>query len=147
MCKVKFIDPSMGYRSLADMRRVNIEDKDLFIGYITDRLGILSDSYVVHPIDEFIITYIIIDGKASGDRSIVNPQVYEVNVHNYNNYVLPETMNISDYGKIILENDVIENNQLFHRVVVINNKHTFIIDVYTLENGLIKHVEIGRAHV
>ena len=44
ICKVEFKDPSLGYKSLANMRKVNIDDKDLFIDYLSKRLGILSDS-------------------------------------------------------------------------------------------------------
>ena len=47
MVKVQFKDSTVGYRSLANMRKVNFGDKNLFIDYIINRLDVLSEAYKV----------------------------------------------------------------------------------------------------
>lgn len=44
MCKVLFTDPHMGYRTLGHLRKVNFSDKDLFINYLQERLGLITDA-------------------------------------------------------------------------------------------------------
>ena len=65
MCKVQFSDETTGYRTLGHLRKVNFEDKDLFIDYLTQRLSILSDSYMTLPISNIIFSYIIKEGKCT----------------------------------------------------------------------------------
>jgi len=61
-CKVNFSDNDQGYKSLTYFRKVNYGDKELFYDYLLQRLSILSDSYVTHPICQIIFSYIIKDG-------------------------------------------------------------------------------------
>jgi hypothetical protein len=49
LCKVNFADEELGYRTLAHLRKVNFNDKELFIDYLTQRLSILNESYMVQP--------------------------------------------------------------------------------------------------
>ena len=37
ICKVMFTETTLGYKTLADMRRVNFTDKALFAEYLVDR--------------------------------------------------------------------------------------------------------------
>jgi hypothetical protein len=74
MCKVEFNNPELGWlrpRTLGQLRRVNLADKELFIDYITERLGALTESYVTHPISKITFTYIIKDGLANEDRKLL----------------------------------------------------------------------------
>jgi hypothetical protein len=48
LCKVQFNDENMGYRTLGDLVKVNFEDKELFIDYLSRRLSIFNESYMVH---------------------------------------------------------------------------------------------------
>ena len=66
LVKVQFIDG--GYKTLADMRKVNVNDKDLLIHYLSNRLGLFVDSYKVTPISQIIFTYIVRDGLANDER-------------------------------------------------------------------------------
>src|SRR3978361_187346 len=59
MCKVEFKEAELGYRTLGDLRRVNFEDKELFVEYLVNRLGLLNESYTTHPISKITFTYII----------------------------------------------------------------------------------------
>lgn len=43
LCKVQFINKE--HRTLAEMRKVNYGDKDIFINFLISRLGILNDNY------------------------------------------------------------------------------------------------------
>lgn len=45
MVKVEFMDPTLGYRTLANLRIVNFSDKKLFTEYLVSRLSFLTDSY------------------------------------------------------------------------------------------------------
>jgi hypothetical protein len=71
MCKVEFESSDMGHRSLGHLRRVNFDDKELFIEYLTQRLGILTDSYVSNSISNLTFTYIIKKGLAEGNRTML----------------------------------------------------------------------------
>src|ERR1700733_1128684 len=39
MCKVHYSEVELGYRTLGHLRRVNFTDKELFINYLSERLG------------------------------------------------------------------------------------------------------------
>ena len=106
MVKVEFNDDSVGYRTLADLRKVNFTDKDVFTAYLTDRLGILSDTYHVEPIKNIIFSYIVKDGLATGDRLLLQQAEYKVSLHKFNNMLLPLTMIPSEYGEILVQNVV-----------------------------------------
>lgn len=139
MVKVEFTDDSVGYRTLADLRKVNFNDKDVFTAYLTDRLGILSDTYHVHPIKNIIFSYIVKDGIASGDRLLMQQSEYSVSVHKFNNFLIPLTMIPSEYGEVLVQNIVGDIN----RVVVKNGGNMFAIDVST--DGLTNNVTISGA--
>ena len=81
MCKVQFTDSDFNdneFRSIADLRKVNFKDKELFIQYLLDRIGILSDSYTVSPIKKIVFSYVVKDGLADDTRMLLHPEVYEV---------------------------------------------------------------------
>lgn len=64
LCKVEFNDS--GYKTLGELRRVNFDDKDLFIEYLIQRLGHITESYGgAHSISKITFTYIIKDGEVS----------------------------------------------------------------------------------
>src|SRR5882762_168543 len=62
MCKVHFNDSELGYRSLGHLLKVNYSDKDLFHEYLTERLGVLTDSYITQPISEITFSYLMREG-------------------------------------------------------------------------------------
>jgi DNA polymerase type B, organellar and viral len=136
MCKVEFKDSSLGYRSLAHLRKVNFSDKDLFIDYLLERLGILNESYTVHPISKITFTYIIKSGLATGDRSLMqDTNDTSTFTHNFNNLNLPISMNPEDYGTIISDSFVQTKGDSFHRFIVENNSRIYQID-RTLDNNI-----------
>lgn len=136
MIKVEFKDDSMGYRTLADLRKVNLSDLNAFILYITDRLGILSDSYKDNPVKNIIFTYLVKDGLAEGDRMLLQQAEYKVSVHKFNNMLLPLTMIPSEYGEVLMSDS--------NRVIVRNSMNDiFIIDISA--DGLINNVSISGA--
>ena len=102
MCKVEFTDEDMGYRTLAHLRRVNFEDKELFISYLTERLGILNDAYTTLPICKIVFSYIINDGLASDEDRMLLQDISdkELTSHRFNNMELPISMDPSEYGLI-----------------------------------------------
>lgn len=58
---------------------------DLFIQYLLDRLGILSDSYNIKTCTCITFTYVVKEGLADDDRQLISNSEYTVNTHNYNN--------------------------------------------------------------
>lgn len=101
MCKVNFSDESLGYRTLGHLRKVNFNDKELFIDYLTKRLSVLNDSYVTAPICQITFSYIIKEGLCTdSNRTLFNDDLKDKSptTHNFNNMVLPSTMNPNDYG-------------------------------------------------
>lgn len=61
MCKIHFKESSLGYRTLGKLRSVNFTDMELFLSYLSERIGVLSDSYTVEPLNKISFTYIIKD--------------------------------------------------------------------------------------
>jgi hypothetical protein len=55
------------------------------------------------PFSEIIFTYIIKDGLADDDRSLLSEQETHVFTHSYNNMQLPLTMEPSEYGRVFVE--------------------------------------------
>lgn len=61
LCKVKYSVASgpteieSGYKTLGPLRRVEFKDLELFSNYLSDRLGILIDSYNSNTISEIIL--------------------------------------------------------------------------------------------
>ena len=72
LCKIKYSDDKGGYKTIGPLRNVNYKDKDLFIEYLTERLGLLIDSYEPLNVSDLIFTYIIKNGKViESDRSFL----------------------------------------------------------------------------
>jgi DNA polymerase type B, organellar and viral len=133
MCKVEFTDPTLGFRSLAELRKVNFSDRKLFIEYLVSSLSYLNESYKVNAISKITFSYIVKDGVASGDRMLLQNVQYEVSVHKYNNIQLPLTMDISKYGEIIGTLNIEKGI----KYTVLNNNSIFIIDVTETQNTVI----------
>jgi hypothetical protein len=74
LCKVKYSEDSVeNYKTLGPLRRVEFKDLELFINYLTSRLGILTDSYSSNSISEITFTYLIKDGEVlPQDRLLLN---------------------------------------------------------------------------
>ena len=142
LCKVQYSDTNdelaKSYKTLGPLRRVEYKDKELFIEYLTERLGILIDSYNSHSISKLVFTYIVKEGKIStNDRLLLQDLTDKsLSFHNFNKIKLPISMNPSDYGKILTK-EVINN---ITRYITTVNKRIFQIDV-SLDN-LINHVSI-----
>lgn len=101
LCKAEFNDSELGYRTLGDLRRANFTDKDLFIEYLTHRLGLLTESYVSHPITRITFSYVIKDGLATDSRRLLQDLSDKGSTtHKFNKIVLPVTMNPEEYGEI-----------------------------------------------
>ena len=62
------------------MRKVNAEDKELFIEYLSKRLGILSESYKITPVKSIIFTYIIKEGLADGERRLLSLSADDIEI-------------------------------------------------------------------
>ena len=132
MIKVEFKDDSMGYRTLADLRKVNFDDLDIFTAYINDRLGILSDSYKDNPVKNIIFTYLVKDGLAEGDRMLMQRTEYKVSSHKFNNMLLPLTMIPSEYGEVLMSDS--------KRVIIKNSMNDFFnIDISIDNTGATVH--------
>lgn len=63
LSRIKFADTDQGFRTLGHLVKVNFADKELFLDYLSERLTILNDSYVTHPICLMSFSYIIKLGK------------------------------------------------------------------------------------
>lgn len=100
--KVQFADESMGYKTIGHLRKVNFIDKDRYIKYIVERLGILNESYSVSTVSNVIFSYIVKEGQATGNRALLSDlSNKELKCHRFNNMTLPVTMNPEEYGKVL----------------------------------------------
>jgi hypothetical protein len=137
MCKVQFTDEATGYRTLGNLRKVNFEDKELFIEYLTQRLSILSDSYVTLPISNIIFSYIIKEGQTTENRALLQDLTDRPNTnHSFNNMVLPISMNVEDYGNLLASTQF----ETFTRYIVTSGSRIYKIEVSL--DGLINNVTI-----
>ena len=140
LVKVEFTD-DQGYRTLWHLRRVNFEDRDQFIDYLVERLGVLNDSYTSISVNKITFTYIIRDGLATGTKSLLlNLEDRVATTHRFNNMNLPVTMISSEYGDILSKNTI----GSFTRYIVTNIKRTFKIDV-SLDNLVNNVTLIGQS--
>lgn len=150
VCKVKFADTptsssDYGYRTLAHLVKVNYEDKLAFLEYLSERLSILSDSYVTVPISKVSFSYLIKPGKCADEdrRLLQNVNISkEFNSHFFNNMNLPITMYPEKYGEIRLSNIIEEKGVVFERFIVVNGNKTYQIDVIQGIRGQINKVSI-----
>ena len=62
---VGYGDSNVGseFKSIAGLRKVNFDDRDIFTTYLLDRLGILTDSYDIKTCNSITFTYIVKDGR------------------------------------------------------------------------------------
>jgi hypothetical protein len=103
LVKVKYADPMLGYSTLGHLRSVNFSDKELFINYLVQRLGVLTDSYTIIPVSQITFSYLIREGEAkSTDQFLLNNiSDKELTFHRFNNMNLPITMDPYSYGKVL----------------------------------------------
>jgi hypothetical protein len=126
MCKVQYSEAELGYRTLGHLRKVNIEDKELFIEYLSERLGIFNDAYVTLAISKITFCYVIKEGLAAGNRRLLQDlSDKSVTTHRFNNLNLPISMNPSEYGEV--KGTTPFDN--FTRHFVHNNNKVYEIDV------------------
>jgi len=91
MCKVQFSDSELGYRTLGHLRKVNLSDKDLFLEYLTARLGYLTDAYTSHPISQITFSYVIKNGLATDHVNLLQDLTNSAfTSHRFNNLQLPK---------------------------------------------------------
>jgi len=142
LCKVQFSENELGYRTLGHLRRVNFEDKELFLDYLIQRLGILSDAYITLPISNITFSYMIKEGLCSESYKshLEDLDNKENTTHTFNNMKLPISMEPSEYGEIIVDNYVQTKGQNIHRFIVKNGNRLYRIDVS--KDKLVNHVTI-----
>jgi DNA polymerase type B, organellar and viral len=144
MCKVEFNDSELGYRTLGDLRSVNFNDKELFIEYLTQRLGILTESYITQPISKITFSYIVKNGLATDNRRLLQDLSDKSSTsHRFNNLNLPISMNPADYGDVLVDNYIQTGGQSIHRFIVESGTRSYIID--SLFGGLVNKVRIQGA--
>jgi hypothetical protein len=158
MCKVQFSNTledvigdektfDIGYRSLGHLRRVNFEDKDLFIEYLSDRVGVLNDSYHSQPILEIEFSYIIKEGLPSDkDRALLQDHSNKpLAKHIFNNMNLPISMDPRDYGEVLILNNYIKDKegQWIYRSIIESGTKTYKID--TSKDLMVNTVRIQGA--
>jgi hypothetical protein len=134
LVKVQFDTGDM--RTLADMRAVNFIDQDLFTNFLIARLGILADNYKDTPFSEIIFTYVVKDGIADDERSLLSEQEYHVFSYSYNNMQLPLTMEPSEYGEILLEHATDDKT----KYAITSNDRTYVIE----SDGVSNEVRIPK---
>jgi hypothetical protein len=131
LCKVQYSDTGLGnsnsYKTLGPLRRVEHKDLDLFINYLTERLGILIDSYNPTVKSKIIFTYIIKEGEISSSDRLLLQDLSDKKLpfYEFNKIKIPVSMNPSDYGTVLA--DKVVNN--LTRYIITNNKRVFQIDV------------------
>jgi hypothetical protein len=131
MCKVKNTNEDKGYRTLGNLRKVNFNDKALFIDYLSQSLAYLNDSYVSHPISSITFSYLIKDGICSeNNRALLEDLNEKVPAtHNFNKLNLPITMIPSEYGEVLSDSSHQIDGKSVHRFIVKNGNRTYIIVV------------------
>ena len=130
LCKVQFSDTDMGYRTLGSLRKVNYEDRDLFIDFLTQNLSILNESYMVHPILNITFSYIIKDGLCTDQNRALLTELNEKEsrFHSFNNMNLPVSMEPGDYGEIISSSYIDIDEVSYHRFIVKYSNKVYQID-------------------
>src|ERR1700744_3746608 len=143
MCKVQFTDIEMGYRTLGHLTKVNYEDKYKYLDLILNKLSVLNDSYITHPISKITFSYLIKAGQCLDSERILlkNNEDKSLTFHNFNNLNLPISMNPSDYGKIIVENYRVTVDEVnYNRFIVEDNRKSYQIDVSL--DGIVNKIKI-----
>jgi len=133
LCKVKYSETETevegGYKTLGPLRRVEFKDLDLFTNYLSDRLGILIDSYSSNTISEIIFTYVIREGEISPEDRLLLEDLSdkETTFHEFNKISLPVSMDPSNYGTIRGKTQLESNIRYFVRNI--NSNRIYEIDV------------------
>jgi hypothetical protein len=143
LCKIRFSETDQGNRTLGHLVKINYEDKELFKDYISERLTILSDSYVTHPICQISFSYIIKPGKCLDEnRTLLQDNINnkELFIHNFNNMNLPITMDPYKYGEVRVSNIINEEDSKIVRYIVVNGNKTYQIDI--CNEGMVNKVTI-----
>jgi hypothetical protein len=131
LCKVSFnndeYNNSTSYKTLGPLRRVEYQDSELFIDYLTSRLGLIIDSYSPHSVNEIIFTYVTKKGKiTTSDRILLKDlSNKELSFHEFNKIKLPISMSPEAYGTILAKT-IMEG---FTRFITTMNKRVFQIDI------------------
>jgi hypothetical protein len=147
MCKVEFSESELGYRTLGHLRRVNFSDKELFIEYLTERLGLLTDSYTTHPISKITFSYIIKEGLATDNRRLLQDLTDKsLTTHRFNNLNLPISMNPGDYGDIQASVHIEVDGVSYHRFIVTTNTRVYRID-RSLDKSVNKVTILGNINL
>lgn len=149
LCKIQFSNTDDSYRTLGHLVKINYEDKTLFLDYLSERLTILSDSYVTHPISQMSFSYIIKNGKCLDENRTLLLQEFNdkgISNHNFNNMDLPITMDPFKFGEVRISNNIDIEGESIIRYIVVNRDKTYQIDV--CENGMVNKVTIlGRINL
>lgn len=131
ICKVKYSEDgnSENYKTLGPLRRVEFKDLELFNNYLSDRLGILTDSYNSNTISEIIFTYVIKEGEVSSEDRVLLEDLSdkETPFHEFSKVKLPVSMDPNDYGTI--RGKIQIDNYIRFFVRNINNNRVYEIDV------------------
>lgn len=130
LCKVKFVNNEI--RTLAELRKVNYTDKELFKEYLFSRLGVIGDAYKDVGIVQIKFEYIIREGLANDDRALIQNLEYSVNTYSYNNYKLPLSMDPQAFGEIYGEK--VDNN--LNRYVIKNGNQIITIESDGITNSV-----------
>jgi hypothetical protein len=136
LCKVEYSNKEMGHRTIAHLRRVNFNDKDLFIRYLTARLGLLTEEYKDNEIISITFTYIEKEGLATERRLLSDFSDKTLTKHRFNNFNLPISMHPSDYG------DIIASESKEHSIVFSVNDNGRGYKIEKTLDGLLSHVII-----
>jgi|ERR1700749_1188094 len=140
LCKIEFTDLSLGYRTIGYLRKVNFSDKEMYINYIQERLGLLTDAYTTHPISKVLFTYMVRDGIT--ETNLLDTSInIEIKTHRFNNVQLPISMDPLDYGKLI---DKIEHDGFVRYITKLDNK-IYQIDVNNNGKGNIVKILLGAS--
>ena len=143
LCKIEYSvgseasgPESYSYKTLGPLRRVEYEDLDLFMSYLSDRLGLIIDSYDPSVVSKIIFSYIIKDGKVLAEDRLLLKDINDKNIafHEFNKLRLPASMNPHDYGIVEVSNQIEEGGVIYHRYIVSGNNYTYRIDVFDKVN-------------
>lgn len=137
MVKVRFDTDEMSYKSIAKLRSVGFTDKNLFVDYICDNLGLLTDGYTSTAVRRLDFTYYVHKGEVTSfDRSLLALRkldtVSTVPTHSIKKSFLPLSMEPKDFGKILSEVVSKEGNPVY----IINGSGGEIFEIEILSGGL-----------
>nr|YP_010991015.1 DNA polymerase [Pappia fissilis]WOX61288.1 DNA polymerase [Pappia fissilis] len=128
------------YRTLGNLQRLNFDDKDYLIQYLTGLLELQSDEYKNRPIKAIILSYGIRDGKSNIVNNIFS-QVEFIKTHLHSKYKLPITMDPFKFGHILSQaRNQTSDNLLFF--IQISKQKTAIIECFLEENQTFNQVKI-----